>query len=138
MSNPQSHISQLRVLVVEDESLISEEIIDRLESLGCRILTVYDSGEQVVRNIDSLQPELILMDIRLKGALDGIQTAEIIRQRHAIPIIFLTSYSDLATLNRVKGTRPYGYILKPFHEKDLFVAMELAMARYHLEQAAGS
>ncbi len=137
MSLTTSSVSQLRVLVVEDESLISEEITDRLESLGCQILTVYDTGEETIRNLESLQPDLIFMDIHLKGALDGIQTAEIIRQKFAIPIIFLTSYSDASTLNRAKQTYPYGYLLKPFHERDLFVAIELAMARFRAENSTG-
>lgn len=129
-----SSLGNLRILVIEDETLIAEELHDRLTELGCRIVGTIDSGELALRQLDELNPDLVFMDIRLKGSLDGIQTAEIIRQRKHLPIIFLTSHSDIETLNRAKQTNPVGYVLKPFHERDLMVAMEIGMHRYRSEK----
>jgi PAS domain S-box-containing protein len=127
--------ARLRVLVVEDEALVAEEIRDRLERLMVDVVAVADSGEQAIRMVDETRPDLVLMDIRLKGALDGIQAAALIRERHDVPVVYLTAHSDPSTLDRAMRGAPFGYVLKPFQEKDLRIAIASAMSRARSEQA---
>lgn len=122
-------IQGLRVEVVEDEALIAEELSDRLSRLGAIVVDVVDSGEDAVESAKRLQPDLILMDIRLRGRMDGIQAAVAIRQSLSVPVIFLTAHSDAETLSRADVAEPAGYLLKPFHERDLMVALERALQR---------
>ncbi len=116
-----------RVLVVEDERLIAEEIQERLARLGFSIVGIVDTGEDAVQVAHMELPELILMDIRLKGKMDGIEAATEIRSEHNIPIIYLTAHSDQGTRRRAMETTPCGYVLKPFREEDLLAAMETAL-----------
>ncbi len=122
-----------RILVVEDEAIIAEEIQDRLARLKFDVVGVEDTGPQAIEAVRRHQPDLVLMDIRLKGKMDGIQTAEEIRKQANVPIVYLTAHSDSATLQRAKETAPLGYVLKPIHERELEVAIELAMHRHTLE-----
>jgi PAS domain S-box-containing protein len=115
------------VLVVEDERLIAEEIQERLARLGFSIVGIVDTGEDAVQVAHMELPELILMDIRLKGKMDGIEAATEIRSEHNIPIIYLTAHSDQGTRRRAMETTPCGYVLKPFREEDLLAAMETAL-----------
>lgn len=127
---------QPRALVVEDETLIAEELTDRLERFGFSVIAAVDTADEGIEIATSQRPDLVLMDIRLKGEKDGVQAATEIRQRVDIPVIYLTAYSDRITLDRAKNTNPYGYVLKPFHERELQVTIELAMHRYALDQKA--
>ncbi|MDT7041029.1 response regulator [Candidatus Nitronereus thalassa] len=127
-------LKDLRVLVVEDEILIAEELRERLTQNGLRIVDVVDSGERAIQVVEQDHPELVLMDIRLKGRLDGIQTAEAIRPTMRGPVIFLTAHSDQDTLQRAKGTEPFGFVVKPFNERELVVAIEMSLHRYGLEK----
>jgi PAS domain S-box-containing protein len=127
--------ARLRVLVVEDEALVAEELRDRLERLRADVVAVADTGEQAIRAVDEARPDLVLMDIRLKGALDGIQTAALIRERHDVPVVYLTAHSDPSTLDRAMRGAPFGYVLKPFQEKDLRIAIASAMSRARSEHA---
>jgi PAS domain S-box-containing protein len=115
------------VLVVEDERMIAEEIQERLARLGFSIVGIVDTGEDAVQVAHMELPELILMDIRLKGKMDGIEAATEIRSEHNIPIIYLTAHSDQGTRRRAMETTPCGYVLKPFREEDLLAAMETAL-----------
>ncbi len=124
----------LRVLVVEDETLIAEEIRERLTRLGLFVVDIADNSDQAIRLAVRHQPDLVLMDIRLKGSTDGIYAANEIRQKVQGPIVFLTAHSDETTLRRAKETGPFGYVLKPFQERDLVIAIEMALNRYRLEQ----
>ena len=108
----------LRVLIVEDETLIAEEIRERLIRRGVNVVDVVDTGERAIRAASLHKPALILMDIRLKGPLDGIQAADAIHESEPAPVVFLTAHSDQETLRRAKGTDPFGYVLKPFQETD--------------------
>ena len=123
----------MRVLVVEDEALIAEEIRDRLTRLHFEVVGVADTGERAIEAAARLQPDLILMDIRLKGNMDGIEASEKIGQTLHIPVVFLTAHSDPSTIARAKGVAPFGYVLKPFRERDLLVAIEMATHRHRLE-----
>jgi DNA-binding NarL/FixJ family response regulator len=125
-----------RVLIVEDETLIAEELAERLERFGFSVIASVDTADQGIQIATSQVPDLVLMDIRLKGDKDGVQAALEIRREVDIPVVYLTAYSDRATLDRAKQSHPYGYVLKPFHERELQVAIELAMHRHALEREA--
>ena len=123
-----------RALIVEDETLIAEELSERLKRFGFSVIASVDTADEGIRIATTERPDLVFMDIRLKGKKDGIQAAAEIRKRVNVPIVYLTAYSDRVTLDRAKETEPYGYVLKPFHERELQVAIELAMHRHALEQ----
>ena len=123
-----------RILIVEDEVLLAEEICDRLTRLGYTIVEVTDSAAAAVAAANLLRPDLVLMDIRLKGGGDGTAAAAVIQQRGNAPVVFLTAHSDADTVSRATSTGPYGYVLKPFRERDLVVAIETALTRHRLEQ----
>lgn len=122
----------LRVLIVEDEALLADELCLRLSRHGLKPLPIADTGEKAVKAALSLRPDLILMDIRLKGPMDGVQATEIITRVTTIPTVFLTAHSDTETLQRAKGAQPYGYVLKPYNERDLIVTLEMALLRHRL------
>lgn len=121
-------------LVVEDETLIAEELSERLTRMGFSVVAAVDSADAAIEAADRERPDIVLMDIRLKGERDGIHAAAEIRKLLNSPVIFVTAYSDQITLDRVKESEPYGYVLKPFHERELQVAVELAMHRHAVEQ----
>ena len=115
------------ILIVEDESIVALDIKDKLEHLGYNVLNIVSSGEKAIEEVTKIQPDLILMDIVLKGEIDGIETARQIRECFDIPIIYLTAHSDEKTLKRAKITEPFGYIIKPFVDEDLKSAIEIAI-----------
>ncbi len=115
------------VLIVEDEMIIAKNMQNRLEGLGYRVPSIANSGDEAIRMAESAQPDLILMDIKLKGTVDGIQAAEKIRNRLDIPVVFLTAYSDGAMLERAKATEPYGYLIKPFNVRELNSTIQVAL-----------
>ncbi len=124
----------IRVLVVEDESVVSKDIQESLKGLGYTVCGTASAGEEAIRKAESLQPDLVLMDIVLKGDVDGVEAAETIRSRFHVPVIYLTAYSDEHTLNRAKVTEPSGYILKPFDERELHTTIEVAMYRHTMQK----
>jgi DNA-binding response OmpR family regulator len=128
-------ISNPRALIIEDETLIAEELSERLKRFGFEVIATVESAEEGIRVATTQKPDLVLMDIRLNGGKDGIQAATEIRERVDVPVIYLTAYSDRVTLDRAKHTEPYGYVLKPFHERELQVTIELAMHRHAIEKA---
>ena len=115
-----------RILIVEDKAIIAEHLAATLEHAGYTVTGKISSGEEAIRQVESEAPDLILMDIHLAGKLDGIQTTEQINRRHAVPVIYLTDFHDKSTIDRAKSTRPAAYLLKPFKEQDLLVAIEIA------------
>src|SRR6478736_5895205 len=124
-----------RIFVVEDEAIVCEDISRTLKRLGYDVAGIARAGVEVLLGVESTQPDLVLMDIKLAGRLDGIQTTAAIRKRWSIPVIYLTSHSDEATLSRAKETSPHGYILKPFNERDLRSSIEVALRKHELEQS---
>jgi PAS domain S-box-containing protein len=134
MSSTGVSIAGPRILVVEDEALIAEEICDRLSQHGYEMLGVVDTGEAAIEAALARRPDLILMDIRLKGPIDGIEAAERISERLRVPVVYLTAHSDQKTLQRAKATSVFGYVLKPFHVKNLLVAIEVAMDRFETDR----
>ncbi len=123
-----------RILVVEDESIVARDIQNRLRNLGYDVPAVVAYGDRAVEMADELRPDLVLMDIFLKGDMDGIKAAELIRARHDIPVIFLTAFADPGTLQRAKITEPFGYMLKPFEERELLTAIEMALYKHGMEK----
>lgn len=123
-----------RIFVVEDEAIVAEDIARTLRRLGYDVAGTAQSGMEALLAVEQTQPHLILMDIKLAGRLDGIQTTAAIRKRWSLPVIYLTSHSDEATLARAKETGPHGYLLKPFNERDLRTAIEVALRKQELEQ----
>ena len=115
------------VLIVEDEQLVAIDLEGDLQRLGYEVLGVAASGEEACAKVSRAQPDLILMDVRLNGPMDGIEAAERIRQLCEVPIIFLTAYCDAVTLERAKLVEPYGYLVKPFVPSDLHAAIQMAL-----------
>ncbi|ACB51227.1 hypothetical protein cce_1877 [Crocosphaera subtropica ATCC 51142] len=124
----------VNILVVEDESIVAQDIKMTLEELGYIVPVIADSGELAIKNAAKFRPDLILMDIRLIGKMDGIEAAEIINQEFNIPIIYLTAHGDDETLARAKLTDPYGYLIKPFVEQDLRITLEIALYKHEIKQ----
>jgi AmiR/NasT family two-component response regulator len=122
--------SEPRALIVEDEALIGEELRDRLLRLGFSVIATVDTAEEAIAIAVRECPDVVLMDIRLKGEKDGVQAAIEIRQQVDVPIVYVTAYSDRVTVERAKGTEHDGYILKPFHKGDLQSTIEVAMERH--------
>jgi len=117
------------ILVVEDEGLIALHITELLEKAGYRVIGPMSSGEMAIRAFgESPAPDLVLMDIKLGGQLNGIETARTIRQRTPVPLVFLTAYSSERTREQVKDIRPEGYLIKPVMETDLLATITTALA----------
>ena len=127
-------MSQVRILVVEDESVVAKDIQWSLKSLGYTICGWASSGEEALEKAEALKPDLVLMDIVLKGGVDGVEAAEHIRTNFDIPIVYLTAYADEHTLQRAKVTEPFGYILKPFEERELHTTIEVALYKHETER----
>jgi CheY-like chemotaxis protein len=123
---------QRRALIVEDEFLIAEELRERLSRLGFSVIATVDSADEGIAIATRERPDLVLMDIRLRGEKDGIQAAQEIRQQVDLPIVYVTAYSDKLTVNRVKSTEHDGFLLKPFHRYELQSTIEVAMQRHAL------
>ena len=123
-----------KILVVEDENIVAIDIKNRLKRLGYAVPVIVDSGEEAVKQLAESEPDLVIMDIHLSGEIDGIAVAETVSKGCKIPVIFLTAYSDKKTLQRAKITEPFGYILKPFEEKDLQIAIEMALYKHQMER----
>jgi len=126
-------MSKIRVLVVEDEPIVAEDIASRLKHMGYEVVDVVESGEAAIATAAATKPDLALMDIVLEGEMDGIQAAEHLRENYGIPIVYLTANADETTLQRAKATVPFGYILKPFKEKELKVTIEIAISRHQAD-----
>jgi PAS domain S-box-containing protein len=127
-----------RIFLVEDEPIIASGIVRKLEQLDYAVAGQTSAGEAAVRLVDSTRPDLVLMDIKLEGRMDGIEAAGEIRRRHDIPIVFLTAFADEATLQRATREEPFGYIVKPFTDRELSGAIEVALHRHALDRAIRS
>jgi len=121
-----------RALIVEDEILIAEELKERLSRLGFSVIAAVDSADEGIAIATRERPDLVLMDIRLKGKKDGLQAAKEIRQQVDVPIVYLTAHSDQLTVDRAKSTEHDGFILKPFQRRELQSTIEVAMRRHAL------
>ncbi len=129
-------MDNIRILIIEDEALIAEDISDMVKSIGYEVANIMGNGDRALDYLSSHFPDLVLCDIMIKGTKDGIQIAEWLRKNRKIPFVFLTSLSDKHTLERAKPTLPYGYIVKPFEERDLLTTIEMALYKFSQEMEA--
>jgi len=127
-------MTAMRILVVEDESIVAEDLRDSLMSLGYAVPSVEAIGENAIKKAGEIRPDLVLMDIVLHGKMDGIEAAKNIHDRFDIPVVYLTSYSDEQILERAKMTEPYCYIIKPFKERELHINIEIAIYKHNMEK----
>lgn len=125
----------VKLLIVEDDMIIAANISLQLSNLGYEVTAIVPRGEEAILQIEENQPDIVLLDIHLKGALDGIATAHEMQKNNDIPIIYLTANADETTFNRAKATRPYAFISKPFKKLDLQRAIELTISRMAESQA---
>jgi diguanylate cyclase (GGDEF)-like protein/PAS domain S-box-containing protein len=123
-----------RILIVEDEKIIGLDLQRRLEKFGYRIIDLVATGEKAVTVAAETLPDIILMDIMLAGDLDGIEAAQIIKKELRIPVVFLTAYADEKTLERAKEAEPFGYILKPFKERELHTTIDIALYKNGIDK----
>jgi len=122
-----------KILVVEDENIVARDIATSLKRLGYAVPAVASSGEEAVERTVDTDPDLVLMDIVLRGKMDGVQTAQHIHDHFNIPVVYLTAYADEKTLQRAKMTEPFGYMLKPFEERELRSTIEMALCKSKTE-----
>jgi len=128
-------MNKANILIVEDELLIAQNVSRKLKKMGYHVIDIVSSGEAAVQSALDTKPDLVLMDIVIQGAMDGIEAATKIRESCKIPVIYVTAYADDKTLERAKLTDPLGYVLKPFKDRDLHVTIELALSRHQAELA---
>lgn len=126
-------MSKTNVLVVEDESIVSKDIQHSLKKLGYNVVGAAATGEKAIELANETKPDVVLMDIMLKGDMNGIEAADQIRKTMSIPVIYLTAYADEGTLARAKVTEPCGYIIKPFKEIDIHTSIEMAIYKHKRE-----
>ena len=126
--------AQHKIVIVEDEGLIAADLESRLKSAGYQVPGTADSAQPALKLIRETSPDLVLMDIRLKGEQDGIQVAEVVREQLDIPVVYLTAYEDRATLDRASRTQAYGYIKKPIVSASLKGSIEMAIAKHRHER----
>src|SRR5260370_8035257 len=114
-----------RILIVEDERITAEDLRDILTNLDYSVVASVSNGADAIALAEETQPDLALMDIQIKGAMDGTETARVLRERFNIPVVFLTAHADSGTVARAKSAAPLGYILKPFHEGELHACIAI-------------
>jgi len=126
-------MANVRIMIVEDEWVVSDDLQRSLKRLGYAVSSVVGYGENAVKNAEEDRPDLILMDIMLKGEMDGIEAASQIHSRFNIPIIYLTAYDNKSALERAKIAEPFGYMIKPFKERELHTTIEMALYKHRVE-----
>lgn len=127
-------MKKTRIMIAEDEGLIAQRIKISLERMGCEVVAAASRGEEAMEKAVDLKPDLIMMDIMIKGEMDGIETAIQIREKYDIPVIYLTAYGDNKTLERAKASKPVGYILKPINDLQMQAAIEIGLHIHQTEQ----
>ncbi len=128
-------MEKLNIFIVEDESIVAKDISNSLTKLGYNVVGIANNGKDALTQIMEAQPDLVLMDIMIKGDMTGIDVSEKLKEEQNIPVIFLTAYADEGTLSKAKITEPYGYILKPFKEIDLHSTIEMAVYKHQKDSA---
>ena len=122
------------ILVVEDEGIVAMDLQRSLTQFGYRVLDPVSSSEEALTRVAEESPDLVLMDIRIRGPVDGVETGEILRARYQVPVVYLTANGDEATIDRVKRTEPLGFLLKPYKPRDLRSTVEIALYRNQMER----
>lgn len=128
-------MDSVKILVVEDESIVAMDIRETLRAHGYEVLACVPSGEEALERVEAARPDLVLMDIRLQGEMDGLETARILRESYQVPSLFLTSHADREMLQGAKAADAVGYLLKPFDERELGVSLEMALHRIEVEKS---
>lgn len=128
-------MTKAEILIVEDEGIVAKDIMSRLTALGFVAERWFTTGERAIAAVAESPPDLVLMDIQLHGTMDGVEAAEKIQNEHDVPVVYLTAHADPATLDRAGLTEPFGYVLKPFEERELRAAVELALAKHRADRA---
>ncbi len=123
------------IVVVEDERIVALDLSQRLAEMGYRVVRTVARGEDALRAVASLRPDLVLMDINIEGSIDGIEAACRIREASRTPVVFLTAYAEDETLARAQASRPYGYLIKPYESRELHAAIQVALARHDADAA---
>ncbi len=124
-------MEHLRILVVEDKSVVAEDLKLCLQDFGYTVVGVTNNGEDAIKMVETLTPDIILMDININGPIDGVETVNIINQQHDLPVIYLTAYSDNSTIERAKNSHPSAYLVKPFDPIDLKIAIDIAIENFY-------
>ena len=127
-------LPKARLLIVEDEAIVAMDLQQRLERLGHHVVGTAATGEAAIRRAEETRPDVTLMDIRLKGEMDGVTAAAEIDRRFGTPVVFLTAHSDTQTVQRAAAAEPFGYILKPVDDRELEIAIAVATFRHRAEQ----
>jgi DNA-binding NarL/FixJ family response regulator len=122
----------LKILIVEDEAIVATDLAETLTVLGYKVIDTVDSAKGAHLSIKNNRPDLILMDVCIKGEIDGIELALEVFERYNIPVVHLTAFSDNETINKIKKTQSYGYLSKPYDEKELYIAIELAVSKHRI------
>lgn len=128
-------MDKVKILVVEDEFVTGLEIRARLEDLGYEVLDILDTGEEAVEKAGVMHPDIMIMDITLKGVMTGIEAADLIRRQYRIPIIYLTAHSDEATVQKAVHSEPFGYLIKPLEERALHTTIRMALYKHEMDKA---
>ncbi len=123
-----------KILIVEDEGIVARETEYRLKDLGYIVCGLAASGAEAIKKAEKARPDVVLMDIMLKGEMDGIDAAEQIHSKLSVPVVYVTAHADETTLQRAKRTEPMGYLLKPFNERELHAAIEIAIYKHTTEK----
>jgi len=126
-------MTNARIMIVEDEWIAAEDTRNRLQDLGYSVSSLASTGKEAIQRAEEDKPDLVVTDIVLEGEMDGIEVAKQIYARFGIPFIYLTAYADDKILERIKITEPFGYIVKPFTDEDLTIAIELALYKHKAE-----
>jgi len=134
LAQPLLTMPNAKLLIAEDEEIVAFDIESTLKGLGYEVPAIVAFGEEAIASAAKIQPDLVLMDIMLKGSMDGIEAAKEIRSHFNIPVVYLTAYADTSTLQRAKLTEPFGYLSKPFEEKQLQTTIEIALCRHQAEE----
>src|ERR1044071_3964342 len=126
-------MEKTKILVVEDEGLVALDLTERLKRFGYEVTANAASGEEALARAEETAPDLILMDIRIQGPLDGVAVAQAVRVYRDVPVVFLTAHSDAGTVQRALTTEPLGFVLKPFKDRELQIAIEVALNKHRME-----
>lgn len=126
-------VTSPRIFVVEDEAIIAADLCQRLQKMGFTVVGSASSGERALADVPAAHPDLVLMDIVIKGEINGIETARRLRQQRDVPVVYLTSHADTQTVRAAVGSDPFGYVLKPFNERELQAAIQIALYRHRTE-----
>jgi len=127
-------MDKTKILVVEDEIIVAKDLQNKLEKLGYSVPAFINRGEDVIQKIEETKPNIVLMDIKLQGKMDGIEASNRMKPHFDIPVVYLTAYADDQTLKRAKMSTPFGYILKPYQTRELHTIIEIALYKHEMEE----